>query len=199
MKQLVSLGTVAVLGLHLAVPPAYAASDAPRVVKLGAPLTPARSALLITTEVLALATGGVVSVALGSIWIEENFLTTGRPDPRIFAANVALALAVNMALTWALMPDLAKFTDDREGTVDVAFVRSQTIRRTWWIALAAGIFAGVLGAGSVVEKNDFGRGQFTMAVGAAGAATALLAFDLVALFTVRNATNASRRQSEVAP
>lgn len=173
--------------------------DAPKAVDLGAPTSTGRGALLMTSQLLALGAGGLVSAALGSVWIDDNFRRTGRPDPRVFSANVALALAVNMALTWALLPDLARLTNDRLGTADVAFVRRETIRRTWLLVLATGIFAGVLGVGSVVEKNNFGSGQLTMAVGVAGAAAGILAFDILALLTVREATNTSRQQSVIAP
>ena len=107
-------------------------------------------------------------------------------------ANVAIALAVNMALTWILLPDFARVTNDAGGLANVDYVRSETWRRTRWLALVTAVFAGVIIAGAVAEKNQFGSGQTAMVVGAAGSALSVLAFDVTALLTVRQATQASR-------
>lgn len=193
----------------LVAPPAWAqqqrpVEDAPTVavespIKLSIPISTGRGALLMGSQILALSAGAIVSVALGSLWIEDNMRMYGRPDPRVVSANIAIALAVNMALTYLLLPNLARITNDANGTADVSFVRAETWRRTRWIAAAAALFAIMIGVGAVLEKNEFGRGQLVMAVGAGGSALAVLAFDITALLTVRSATNASRVGPAVAP
>lgn len=156
------------------------------------PVSTGRGALLMGSQILALSAGAAVSVALGSVWIEDDFRNHGRPDPRVIGANVAIALAVNMALTWILLPDFARVTNDAGGLANVDSVRSETWRRTRWLALVTAVFAGVVIAGAVAEKNQFGSGQTAMVVGAAGSALSVLAFDVTALLTVRQATQASR-------
>ncbi len=158
----------------------------------GDPVSKGRGALLLGSQILALSAGAAVSVALGSVWIEDDFRNNGRPDPRVISANVAIALAVNMALTWILLPDLARVTNDEGGLANVEYVRSETWRRTRWLALVTAVFAGVIVAGAVVERNQFGAGQLAMAIGAAGSALSVFAFDLTALLTVRQATHRSR-------
>ena len=182
------------VALLLATSPAFAQplSDYPRAAHLATPISTRRGVLLMGSQVFALAAGSAVAVAVGSIWVEDNFRQIGRPDPRVFSASIALALAVNMGLTWLLLPALARVTNDEGGTADVDAVRSELWRRTRWIALVGALFAGVLLAGAVVEKNDFGRGQLAMANGAGGSALTAAVFDLTALFTVRSAANASR-------
>jgi hypothetical protein len=194
--------TAIALALLLAAAPAFAqptAFDVPRAATLGEPTSTGRGALLMTSQILALVGGATVSVALGSIWIEDHFRNHGRPDPRVIAANVAIGTLVNMALTWVLLPDLARLTNDAGGTVDVAWVRRETMRRTRWIALATALFVGVIGVGAVIEKEDFGRGQMVMAVGAGGALLGVLTFDIVSLLTVRSATNLSRQNAGATP
>ena len=172
--------------------------EAPRAATLGAPTTLGRGALLMGTGLLALAAGGAVSVGVGAIWIDEHFRVSGRPAPRIFSANIALALAVNMALTWLLLPDLARVTDDEGGTASVSYVRAETMRVTRWFALAGALFVGVLMVGSVLESNDFGRGQAVMAVGAGGAVLSALTFDVMSLMTVRKG-NPSPGTASISP
>lgn len=167
-------------------------SDAPRAAHLAAPISTGRGALLIGAQLVALTAGSGVCVAVGSIGIEDTFRQNGRPDPRVFSASIAIALAVNMGLTWLLLPALARVTNDEGGTADVDAVRREVWRRTRWIALVGAVFAGVLVAGAVVEKNDFGKGQLAMAIGAGGSALTAAAFDLTALLTVRSATADSR-------
>ncbi len=180
------------LGLVLFLLAADPGSAPTHTARLLTPAKTSRNALMVSTQVLALAAGGAASIVAGSFWLEENFRAYGRPDPRVFAASIAIAMAVNMALAWLLLPDLARLTNDAGGAVDVSAIRHQTWRVTRWVALAGLIFVGILTAGAVLEQGSFGRGQAVMAVGAGGAAASVLAFDLAALLTVKSAAATTR-------
>jgi hypothetical protein len=166
--------------------------EAPRSARLAMPTSEGRSALLIGSQIASLAASAATSVFAGALWPMANFEATGRPDPRVFAGSVGLALAVNIAITLVLLPELTRLTNDANGTVEVGFVRRETWRVTRWVALAGLVFVGVLIAGAVAEKNGFGQGQTAMALGAVGAAASALTFDVTALFESRHAAAESR-------
>lgn len=157
------------------------------------PATPMRTRVMLGTQVVGLLGAGAASVVIGSFGIEENFRVYGRPDPVVFASSVALSMAVNMAMGLLLLPELTRLTNDGGGTVDVGAVRQDAWHVTRWIAAAGLVFAGIMVAGAVMERDEFGRGQAVMAIGAAGSAAAVLTFDVATLLSVRSGAREHRR------
>ncbi len=153
---------------------------------LGAePATPVRTRLMTGSQVVGLLGAGVASVAIASFGIEEQFRTFGRPDPLVFASCIALSMAVNMAMGLLLLPELTRITDDANGRVDVGKARLAAWNVTRWIAVGGLVFAGLMLAGAQLEKDEFGKGQLLMGIGAAGSAAAILTFDVATLLSVR--------------
>lgn len=149
------------------------------------PATPARTRAMTGTQVLGLLGAGAAYVAIASFGIEEQFRAYGRPDPVVFASCIALSMATNMAMGLLLLPELTRLTDDANGRVDVGKARLAAWNLTRWIAVGGLVFAGLMLAGAQMEKDEFGKGQLLMGIGAAGSAAAILTFDIATLLSVR--------------
>ena len=171
-------------------------ADSPRAANLELPPSTARAALMMVTEGVALAGVGAASYLVGSSWAIAEFNATGRPDPQVIAGSIALSLAINLAITWLVLPELARITDDEKGAVDVGAVRREAWRTSRWVALACLGFVSLFAVGAVREHAEFGKGQGMMLIGIAGSAASVLTFDLTALFATRQALNANRHPRE---
>ena len=114
----------------------------------------------------------------------------------MIAASVAVSMALNLAITWLVLPELSRLTDDEHASVDVSAIRLQVWRTSRWVALAGLVFVGILVAGAVRERAEFGQGQALMLVGIAGSAASLITFDVTALFATRQALDENRRSTE---
>lgn len=146
------------------------------------------SNLLLGAEVAGTVGAGLASVVIASFGIEEQARVYGRPDPLVFASCIALSMATNVAMNLLLLPELARIT----GPVSVGEIRLRAWNTTRWIAAAGLVFAIITIAGAQLEKDEFGRGQAWMAVGAAGSAAAMLTFDVATILSVRNGAKEHR-------
>ena len=171
-------------------------ASAPRAANLELPASPARTALMMLAESGALIGVGAASYLVGSSWEIADINAHGRPNPEVLAGSVALSLALNVAITWWVLPELARLTDDEHASVDISAIRLQVWRTSRWVALAGLVFVGILAAGAVSERAEFGRGQAMMTVGVVGAAASLITFDVTALFATRQALSANRHLTE---
>ena len=174
-------------------------TDAPRAAHLQLPPTAARTGLMMLVESVALLGAGACSYLVGSSWAIADFNANGRPDPQVVAGSFAVSLALNLAIVWLVLPELARITNDDQGTVDVSAIRLQAWRTSRWVALAGMVFVAILAAGAVREHAEFGRGQSMMMVGLVGASASVITFDVTALFAARQALSANRHPTEPAP
>ena len=171
-------------------------TDAPRAAQLELAPTPSGQALMLGTQTAALIGAGVVSYLVGSSWAIADFNSHGRPDPQILAASIALSLALNLAITWLLIPELSRLSDDERAEVDVHAIRREVWKTTRWVALAGAIFVGLFAFGAAQEHREFGKGQALMMLGLVGAGASVLTFDISALFASKQALATHRHPAE---
>lgn len=144
-----------------------------------APPTTAQRAGAQTTFIASLAASNALAFALAYAPPRLQFERYGRPDPLVTATGLLLGAAVQVALS----PLLAEAY--RVGDADPVGVRAQTWSLTRWPALSAAVGVLLFGAGALLERGAFGRGQGLMLAGAAVLLGSWIAFDVTAIIGAR--------------
>lgn len=179
-------GAVAVLllchGVALAAEDAPPPADLPSPVapgELAPPVSPARRALWATGAVgVSLASCGV-AIGAGALIQNASFQAAGRPDPVVLAGALGVAMGVNMALTWLLLPQLARLGDLDGWRGDPGEGRRSAWRLARWAALGAAAGVVAFGVGGVLDKGEYGRGQGLMIVGGVAFLVSFIVWDVL--------------------
>jgi hypothetical protein len=161
--------------LSAANPTPLAPSEVAEPSPLLAQPTRAQRAGAQATFIAAFAASNAVAAALAYVPPRVQFDRAGRPDPLVTTGGLLLGALAQVALA----PLLAEAY--RIGDADLAQVRRTMWQWSRWPALGAAVAVLLFGAGALLERNDFGRGQGLMIGGAALLAVSWVTFDVTAI------------------
>lgn len=140
----------------------FAEEPAPAI----APPVPASAvALYAGSAALVLATSAAVAIFAGGALPNGRFEALGRPDPLALAGGLAIGLAVNLALSHLLVPELTELANRDGWSGSSVAARDEAWRAARWAAVAAAVGVVAMAAGALLERNHFGSGEGVMAVG----------------------------------
>lgn len=167
--------------------PLVVSADAPAPVPLG------RLALTHTAAVATTLAIGALSV-LSGWWIPHScFEAQGRTDVLCGAAGLVLGAGVHVGLSYLLVPETWRLANDASARGSIAETRRHQWRLSRWAALAGLIFVSTYVTGALVEKNNYGKGQVAMLVGAVGTLGSWITFDVTQLLGASRGYQQSRR------
>lgn len=110
--------------------------------------------------------GGVVAASLlatAMVFVPSRiaFDVNGKPDPLVNAAGIIAGGGARLGLGYFLLPELYRAGG---GKPDIDATRERMWKWIRWPALGAAVSAGLFLAAAVLERTQYGRGQYLMLV-----------------------------------
>lgn len=158
-----------------------------------APAPRARLALAHTAAITTTVATAVLAGLAGYFIPSQCYEAQGRPDPRCSGLGLLLGSVVQVGLAVLLVPETYRLANDAGGAGDIGASRLGAWRWGRWAALAGLIFVSTYLVGALVEKDNYGKGQAAMLVGAIGTLGSWITFDVTQLLGASAGYKESRR------
>ncbi|MEW6433737.1 MAG: hypothetical protein AB1730_19695 [Myxococcota bacterium] len=157
------------------------------------PAPRARLALAHTAAITTTLATAVLAGLAGYLIPSQCYEAQGRPDPRCSGLGLLLGSVVQVGLAVLLVPETYRLANDASGAGDINASRLGAWRWGRWAALAGLMFISTYLVGALVEKNNYGKGQVAMLVGAVGTLGSWITFDVTHLLGASAGYKESRR------